>query len=126
MLFDYLGNPVTPPEDMDAAYTKAGLTQALQLAAQTAGISLARIEIDDSEFPFLVGVTFGDKGDKDKLTEQLRKLPAYNFTGGVGGETSYAMNLVPYPAFPKDAGRQIYHRLMLRETILHDKITGAR
>ena len=56
VLFNYLGNPVAPPANLDAAYTKEGLTHAMQVAAQNAGISLVKIEIDDSEFPFLVGV----------------------------------------------------------------------
>lgn len=33
-LYDYLGNPVAPPARLDAAFTKAGLTSAVQDAAQ--------------------------------------------------------------------------------------------
>ena len=36
---------------MDAAYTKEGLTRAMQAAAQAAGISLVKLEIDDSGIP---------------------------------------------------------------------------
>src|SRR5664279_4100042 len=56
VLYEYLGDPVAPPADMDAAYTKEGLIKAVQTAAGNAGITLKRIEIDDSEYPFLVGV----------------------------------------------------------------------
>lgn len=123
VLFDYLGNPVPPPSSMDPAYTKEGLTSAMQTAAQSAGISLVALEIDDSEFPFLVGVVFADSGDKEKLKEQIGKVAAYAFSGGVGGDISYAMNLVPYKAFPRDSGQRIYRRMMLREAVLYDKIT---
>ena len=52
-----------------------------------AGISLTKLEIDDSEFPFLVGVVFADPGDKEKFKEQIGKAAAYSFSGGVGGES---------------------------------------
>ena len=39
----------------------------MQAAAQNAGISLAKLEIDDSEFPFLVGVVFTATGEWQKL-----------------------------------------------------------
>ncbi|MGD0262773.1 MAG: hypothetical protein ABSD29_23650, partial [Verrucomicrobiota bacterium] len=55
-LLEFLGDPVEPPADMNAAYSKDGLIKAVQTAAYNAGISIQRVEIDDSEFPFLVGV----------------------------------------------------------------------
>jgi hypothetical protein len=122
VLFDYLGDPVAPPASMDAAYTKKGLTNALQLAAQNAGIPLAKIEIDDSEFPFLVGVVFAKTGDRHKLNEQIGKMAAYNYTGGVGGENSRTMNLVPSSAFPAEARQRIYHRMHLRQEIFFSRI----
>ena len=64
----------------------------------------------------------------EKLKEQIRKMPAYNYTGGVGGgrSASYSMNLVPYTAYPVDARQRIYHRMMLREAMFYDKIHGAQ
>jgi hypothetical protein len=126
VLFDYLGNPVAPPANLDASYTKEGLTRAMQAAAQNAGISLVKLEIDDSEFPFLVGVVFTKTGDRQKLDEQIGKMAAYNYTGGVGGENSRTMNLVPSSAFPAEACQRIYHRMMLREAVLFDKINGVQ
>jgi hypothetical protein len=122
VLFNFLGNPVAPPANMDPAYTKEGLAQAMKTAAQNAGITLAKLEIDDSEFPFLLGVTFANATDKPKLIEQIRKMPVYATSGGVGGEITYAMNIVPYHAFPPDAAQRIYHRMTLREAVLHEKI----
>ena len=125
-LYNYLGDPVAPPAGMDTAYTKQGLTSAMQDAAQAANVTLTRVEVDDSEFPFLVGVVCANKGDMEKLKEQIRKMDVYNYTGGVGGDTTMVMDLVPYRAFPADAHQRIYHRMMLREEMLSDKISGRR
>ena len=125
VLFDYLGSPVAPPPNMDAAYSKKGLTSAMQTAAKAAGISLAKVEIDDSEFPFLVSGVCASQQDMEKLKGQIRKMPAYNYIGGMGiGRTAsygYVMNLVPDIAYPADARQRIEHRLLLREVILYEK-----
>ncbi len=126
VLFEYLGNPVAPPANLDASYTKEGLTHAMQVAAQNAGISLVKLEIDHSEFPFLVGVVAANRSEMEKLKEQIRTMVAYNYTGGVGGNDTYAMNLVPNSAFPAEATQRIYHRMMLREEIFYNRINGIK
>ncbi len=123
VIFDYLGDPVSPPQSLAPAYTRQGLTDAIQLAAQNAGVTLQRVEIDDSEFPFLIGVTSSDS-DYEKLVEQLRKVPSYEYGGSVGGHTHHAFNLVPYHAFPSEAAQRIGHRLTLRMQIFCDKIVS--
>jgi hypothetical protein len=129
-MYDYLGDPVAPPANMDAAYTKEGLTHAMQDAAKAAGITLVELQIDDSEFPFLVGVICANEQDMEKLKEEIRKMPAYNYTGSVGGgrSASYAMamNIVHYKAYPADAGQRIEHRLSLRREILFEKLREKR
>jgi hypothetical protein len=124
VMFDYLGNPVAPPANTDVAYTKEGLASAMQDAAQAANITLTKVEIDDSEFPFLVGVVCAGKGDMAKLKDQIRKMAVYEYSGGIGSDTRMVMNLVPYRAFPTDASQRIIHRMGLREAILSDKING--
>ena len=121
-LYEYLGNPVAPPSDMNVAYSKDGLIKAVQTAARNAGVSVTRVEIDDSEFPFLVGVTC-QEGDWENLKEQFRKMPDYSHTGGVGGHTHYAFNLVPYSTWPSDVSQRISHRTGLRMQVLYDKLT---
>jgi len=123
-LYDYLGNPVAPPADIDAAYTKAGLTSAVQDAAQAANISLTKVEIDDSEFPFLVGVVCADKGGIDKLLAQLRKVSGYTYSGSVGGNTTCVMDITPYSACPRSAREQIHRRMSIREEMFYDRISG--
>ena len=121
-LLEYLGDPVEPPADMSAAYSKDGLIKAIQTAARNADITLKRIEIDDSEFPFLVGVICRD-GDYSKLTDQLRKLDGYEYNGSVGSHSHNAMNVVPYRVFPSALGERIGHRTGLRMQVLCDKIS---
>lgn len=125
-LYAYLGNPVPPPANLDPAYTKDGLTRAMQTAAQNAGVTLVKLEIDDSEFPCLVGMICAKRGDWSKMKEQFRALPAYEFKGGIGGDDRQAMNLVPYNAYPPGASQRIYHRQMLREAVLYDRLNQER
>jgi hypothetical protein len=122
VLLEYLGDPVEPPADMDAAYTKEGLIKAVQTAARNAGITLKRIEIDDSEYPFLVGVICKE-GDYSKLKDQLRKMEGYAYNGSVGGDTHNAMNIVPYRVLPSALFERVSHRTGLRMQVLHDKIS---
>ncbi|HEY3762979.1 MAG TPA: hypothetical protein VGN23_14640 [Verrucomicrobiae bacterium] len=124
VLYGYLGDPVAPPANLDAAYTKEGLIQGMQTAAQKTGVKLVKLEIDDSEFPYLVGVAFVTKKDTERFKAQLKKMPGYSDTGGVGGETTYAMNLVPGQAYPPGIGDRIDHRMILRELVLLDKLQG--
>jgi hypothetical protein len=120
-LFDYLGEPVDPPEDMDALYSKDGLIKAVQTAARKAGISVERVEVDDSEYPFLVEIICKE-GDYPKLTDQLRRLEGYEFNGGVSSPTHSAMNLVPYRVWPPGVSERISHRTGLRTQVLFDRI----
>jgi hypothetical protein len=121
-LLEYLGDPVAPPADMNAAYTKDGLIKAIQTAARKAGISVKKVEVDDSEYPFLVGVICKE-GDYSKLTDQLRKMAAYEYNGGISSHTCAAFNLVPYRAFPSAVGERISHRTGVREQVLYQKIS---
>ena len=125
VLFDFLGDPVEPPASLDPAYSKAGLAEAMATATRNAGISLKRVEIDDSEFPFLIGFLC-EPGDKAKVIEQIGKMKSYATSGGVGSHEYYAMNIVPYSAFPPEAGQRIYRRLTLREAVLCDKLNSGQ
>jgi len=124
-MLDYLGNPTPPPPNFDAAYSKEGLISALQNAAQAANISLKKIVIDDSEFPFLVGVEVENKSDLRKLKDQMATMGGYNYTGGVGGNTSFVMNITPFDQYPAGRKHDIDNRLSLRELMLSDKMDTA-
>ena len=122
-LFAYLGEPVEPPAGMDAAYTKDGLIKAIQAAARKAGISVKRVEIEDSEFPFLVGLVCKE-GDFSKLTEQLRQMADYEYNGCISSSTRSAFNMVPYRVFPSQVSERIGHRTGLRNQIFFDKLAA--
>jgi hypothetical protein len=121
-LFEYLGNPVAPPADLDPAYTKSGLSNTIELAARNAGVTLKKIEMDDSEFPCLIGVV-SEAGDFDKLQAQIRKLTG-EFNGSVGSPDCHAFSIVPWQAFPAGAAQRIGRRLGVREQMLYDKLSA--
>ncbi len=127
-LLEYLGNPVAPPVNMDVRYTKEGLTNAIQTAARKAGITVKKLALDDSEFPFITGV-FCAGSDFPKLKEQIKKLDGYEFSGSIGSsvnrdgsDTCNVFSLVPYHTYPEGSFEQIYHRLGLRQQVFYDQI----
>jgi guanyl-specific ribonuclease Sa len=128
VLLDYLGEPVQPPADLDARYTKEGLINAIQLAAGKAGITVKKVAVDDSEFPFLVGVTCAGS-DFIKLKAQIKKMDGYGYSGSVGNDanndgsdTCNVFSLVPYAALPRESRQQTGHRLMLRQQVFYDRL----
>jgi len=121
----YLGAAVESPPNLDPAYTKDGLTAALQLAAQKAGISLKKVGIDDSEFPCLLGVVL-DPGDWEKLKAQLRNMDGYEFHGSVGDDTRNAFSIVPSRAFPSAAGAQVNRRMNTRLQLFYDSFAAQQ
>ena len=127
-LLEYLGNPVVPPANMDARYTKEGLLAAIQIAAHDAGIKVKKVAVDDSEYPFLLGVVCAGS-DVVKLKDQLKKMDGYGYSGSVGNDvnrdgsdTCNVFSIVPYSAHPHEARQQIDHRLMLRQQVFYDRL----
>lgn len=125
VLYDFLGEPASPPPDMNPAWSKAGLIEGVQAAAENAGITLKKIEIDDSEFPYLIGVVC-DTGDFEKLKAQIKKNPDYDYSGSVGGDNCNAFNITPYRAYSGQAGVNINRRMTVRESMLYNKISGQQ
>jgi hypothetical protein len=126
ILFRYLGNPVEPPPNMDVRYDKEGLIAAIKLASRKAGITVRKVDVDDTEYPFLVGVVCAGS-DATALKTQLRQMEGYQYNGSVGNDanadgsdTCNVFTLDPYPARPAYARRQIDHRLLLREQVFYD------
>ena len=122
-LLDYLGNPVTTPPNLDAAYTPTRLRDAVLGAAKAAGVSLRRAEVDDSEFPFLIWVA-GDEGDFEKLKAQFATMPGYEYYGSVGGHGAHAFTIIPRSAWPAPARQRIYRRAMLRMQVFYDRMAS--
>lgn len=123
-LVAYLGEAVPPPVNIDPAYSKEGLLGAIHQAAQLAGVSLKKLEIDTSEFPFLAGVMCENEADFEKLKTQLKNLPGYDYAGGTGSHGGCAFNLTPYRSYPSDAGQRISRRSMLRTQLFFHQLAA--
>jgi hypothetical protein len=124
VLFEYLGEPVEPPADMNPAYSKAGLLEAVRTTAAKAGVTLKKIEVDDSEFPFLIGIVCDEADFETRFKQQLKKMDAYEYTGSVSSHDHRAFNIVPWSKFPKESSERIGRRLLLRQRVLFDRISG--
>jgi len=131
VLLEYLGEPVQPPSNMDARYTTEGLSNAVQIAAQNAGITVKGLAIEGSEFPYIIGVIC--KGsDVVKLKSELKKMDGYEYNGSIGNDTNSdgsdtcnAFSIIPYKAYPPEASQQIYRRLWLRQQVFFDRVSRA-
>jgi len=125
-LFAYLGEAVPPPANIDPAYSKEGLLNAIQQAAQLAGVSLKKVEIETSEFPFLAGVVCDSDADLRKLTAQFKNMPAYEYGGGSGSHGASAFNITPYRDLPSEEQKRIRSRTMLRTIMFIEQFAGPR
>jgi hypothetical protein len=120
-LVQYLGTPIMSPANLNPAYTKQGLQEALQIAAQNAGISLKKVQVEDSEFPCLLGVVTAP-GDWERLKAQLKKLDGYEYSGAVGSDTYNAFSITPPRAVPSAVGQGLFRRTNLRMQVLADQL----
>jgi hypothetical protein len=118
-----LGEAVPPPAGMNPAYSEQGLISAVQQAAQLAGVPVKKLEIETSEFPFLVGVVCDNEDDFKKLTTQFKNMPDYEYGGGTSSHGACAFSIVPYRAFQQD-GDRIRRRSILRMTKFFDQLSG--
>jgi hypothetical protein len=122
-LFKFLGDPIPPPEKLAAAYSRQGLYDAVTLAAKNAGVDLKTLIVDDSEFPYLVGVV-ASPGTLEKLKEQFKKMEAYHYSGSVSSESCYAFNITPSNVFPPGLERLVHRRMTLRMDMIYEKMQG--
>jgi len=121
----YLGDAVQPPPNLPPAYTKDGLLNAIQDAARNAGITLKKVEIETTEFPFLCGIVCEQEADFEKLKNQFKQMDSYEYGGSVSSRTSFAFNLTPHRAYPPDSSQRISRRTMLRQQMFFDQL-GSR
>ena len=79
----YLGAAVTPNINTNSAYTKEGLTDALQRAAAAAEVTLRSLTVDDSEFPPILGVKCDttEAGKTAAGASQAARLPIFRRRG---------------------------------------------
>jgi RNA polymerase sigma factor (sigma-70 family) len=124
-LFAYLGEAIPPPANLDPAYSKEGLISGIQQAAQLAGVSLTKLEIDTSEFPFLASVVCDSGADFEKLEAQLKSMPNYQWRESSGGfgQSSCAFNITPISKrLPAETRQRIGIRTLLRTHMLSEQL----
>jgi hypothetical protein len=124
-LAEFIGEPVEPPVNLDLRYTKKGIIGAVQLAAQNAGVTVQRVEVEGSEYPFLVGV-FCEPQAYAKLSDEINKLDGYVHSSGVGGQGVYTVSITPPSAYPEVGREQIEHRLMLRLQVFYKSLRAQK
>ena len=122
LILAYVGEAVPPPANINPAYTKHGLINAIQQAAQLAGVSLKKVEIDTSEFPFLVGAVCDSDADFEKVKAQFKNMPDYEYGGATSSHGTYAFNITPYRGYPPEAGERIARRMPLRMQMFFNQL----
>jgi len=124
-LLAYLGNPIAPPVGMDSLYNKENLLKAFTNLCQKAGLTITKLAVDDSEFPFLVYGTLAGRHTLPDATV-FEEQKGYTYGGAVRGSfgegsTYFAVNMVPGSQYPPDKEQACHRRLMLRLQMLADK-----
>lgn len=97
----------------------------MRSAARKANVTLKKIELDESEFPFLVGIVT-EEGGFEKVEDQIRKMSGYEAQGSVGSPTCHTFNIVPYSAYPRESSERISRRGTLRSQMFYDTLSTAR
>ena len=120
-LYRYLGDPVVPPPSLDPAYSPTGLREAMVLAAKKAGMKLNVLSVDQSEFPFLIVVSYTG-GGWEKLKTQLNTMSKYNYGGSVAGDNLGVFNITPPRAIPGEVRVAVRRRAMLRASMLYHEL----
>ena len=121
-LVQYLGAAVQAPANLEAAYTKEGLLDAINAAASKAAVSIKHVQVDDSEFPYLLGVVVSASTDWEKLKAQLRNLDGYEYHGAVGNDTRNAFSITPARTFPPGTDEYLHRRMTIRMQVLADQL----
>ncbi|HEY3915252.1 MAG TPA: hypothetical protein VGN61_12260, partial [Verrucomicrobiae bacterium] len=124
-LMAYLGNPVPRPADMDSRYNRENLLKAFTALCGKADLVITKLDVDDSEFPFLL---YGTLDGSHKLPEKTAfgEQKGYTYGGSVRGSEGdsasyFAVNMVPSDQYPQGQETACSRRLMLRLQMLADQ-----
>lgn len=129
-IMTYLGDPVSPPANLDAKYSPTNLLAAFTALSQKQGLRIERLALDDSEFPFLVYGVLAGKHDFRELEAGLRQMKDYDYGGSVVGSTDkggthFSLNMIPYSQYPAAQAAACNRRLMVRLQMLADSVRQA-
>lgn len=123
-LFEFIGEPVNPSLNSDVRYSRDGIISAINTAARHAGVALRHLEVDDSEYPCLLGVIC-DPQDFARLTDHVRRLEGYELSGSVGGNKEFhVLNITPANAYPKTMREKITRREVLRQQAFYNRLSS--
>ena len=117
----YLGDPVSPPADLDTIYSSKNLMAAFTSLMEKQGVTIKKLAVDDSEFPFLLYGVLGGKYD----FRNLNLMKGYSYGGAIcgnngKGDTQFSLNMIPTDQYPRGQAGACYRRLTIRLQMLHD------
>jgi hypothetical protein len=125
----YLGEAIPPPDGLDPKYGPGAVTEAFKKASWSVGLQFSRLQVDDSEFPYLVyGLIYGSH-PYQQLSEAVKNAPGYMYGGSVSGTlgpnyTYFAINITPIgETLPKNA-EFAYRRVLIRLSMLGIRAAG--
>jgi hypothetical protein len=115
----YLGDPVPPPVAMDERFSPVNLKTAIISLNKKLGLTVVNLNIDASEFPYVIYGRLDGQCDHRVLASAVGQLNGYGYGGSVsgstpGGGTYFAINMIPVSQYPEGRINECERRLMVR------------
>jgi hypothetical protein len=113
---------------LDPRYTPANLKAAFNSLTPKLGLTVQRLEVDESEFPYVLFGLVAGRCDYHALADGFRHMEGYYYGGSVtgtalGGGTNFAIDIIPEGQLPKDRAVDCSRRLMIRLEMLADSVS---
>jgi hypothetical protein len=103
-----LAQPNSPTGQVARAYSADGLRRAFADVCQRLGYRAMRVEVDESEFPFLLYGVLEGSCDYGAIRDAVSTVPGYAYGGSVtlgarnGALTLFALNMTPAAEYGGD------------------------
>jgi hypothetical protein len=127
----YLGEPVPLPVAMDERFSPVNLKAAFISLSKKLGLKVVRLDIDESEFPYVIYGLLDGQCDHRALASAVRQLNGYGYGGSVSGSTPeggtyFAMNMIPVSQYPQGRSNECERRLMVRLQMFAEAAHSAK
>ena len=105
------------PEKIDARYTPENLRHAFAALCKTLRYRALRVEVDQSEVPFVLYGVLEGRCDYRAMRDELSSMPDYAYAGcftgsrGDGAVTVFALNMIPTRTRNGAAQQRLMERL---------------